>query len=266
MTNADSFGPSLSKRLLATHDLTLAAAGRELVRGLDWQVQAGQRWCVVGRNAAGKSTLLRALAGVSEHGVVQGGEIRWQGRPQRAWPAIDAAALRAFMPQQVADRFPISVARLLDLSIVHVSHDAHRVLVGLDIEALADRPVLELSGGERQRVALAQCALQGAPLLLLDEPVAFQDPAHQALVARWLSTALPQDQALVISAHDVNWIARTATHVLALLPDGTCEQGAAGVMLDASRLERVYGCAWREVGGVWVADPGSLPRPVDRLT
>ena len=244
----------MSTALLATRALTLAAAGRELVHGLDWQVEPGQRWCVIGRNAAGKSTLLRALAGVSEVGVTQRGELHWQGRPQSDWPAIDAAALRAFMPQQGVDRFPISVARLLELSIVRARHDLRAVLAGLDIEALAARPVLELSGGERQRVALAQCALQGAPLLLLDEPVAFQDPAHQALVARWLSAALPPDQALVISAHDVNWIARTATHVLALLPDGACEQGGARAMLDAGLLERVYGCGWREVGGVWVAD------------
>ena len=244
----------MSTALLATRALTLAAAGRELVHGLDWQVEPGQRWCVIGRNAAGKSTLLRALAGVSEVGVTQRGELHWQGRPQPDWPAIDAAALRAFMPQQVVDRFPISVARLLELSVVRARHEVRAVLAGLDIEALAARPVLELSGGERQRVALAQCALQGAPLLLLDEPVAFQDPAHQALVARWLSAALPPDQALVISAHDVNWIARTATHVLALLPDGACEQGGARAMLDAGLLERVYGCGWREVGGVWVAD------------
>ena len=244
----------MSTALLTTRALTLAAAGRELVHGLDWQVEPGQRWCVIGRNAAGKSTLLRALAGVSEVGVTQRGELHWQGRPQRDWPAIDAAALRAFMPQQVVDRFPISVARLLELSVVRTRHDARAVLAGLDIEALAARPVLELSGGERQRVALAQCTLQGAPLLLLDEPVAFQDPAHQAWVARWLSSALPPDQALVISAHDVNWIARTATHVLALLPNGACEQGAAPALLDAGLLERVYGCGWREVGGVWIAN------------
>ncbi|MDP1693227.1 MAG: ABC transporter ATP-binding protein [Burkholderiaceae bacterium] len=240
--------------LLTTRSLTLAAAGRELVRSLDWQVEPGQRWCVIGRNAAGKSTLLRALAGVGEVGVAQRGDIHWQGRPQRHWPAIDAAALRAFMPQHVADRFPISVARLLELSVVRARHNAGEVLAGLDIEALATRPVLQLSGGERQRVALAQCALQGAPLLLLDEPVAFQDPAHQALVARWLSSSLPRDQALVISAHDVNWIARTATHVLALLPDGRCQHGAVAAMLDAGLLERVYGCGWRVVGRVWVAD------------
>jgi iron complex transport system ATP-binding protein len=244
--------------LLSTRGLALAAAGRELVRDLHWQIEPGQRWCVIGRNAAGKSSLLRALAGVGEPGVTQRGEVQWQGRPQRNWPAIDAAALRAFMPQQVVDRFPITVARLLELSVVRPRHDAHAVLAALDLAALdlaalAARPVLELSGGERQRVALAQCVLQGAPLLLLDEPVAFQDPAHQSLVARWLSFSLPSDQALVISAHDVNWIARTATHVLALLPDGACEQGQATALLDAGLLQRVYGCGWREVGGMWIA-------------
>ncbi|MDH4288392.1 MAG: ABC transporter ATP-binding protein [Aquincola sp.] len=240
--------------LLATRALTLAAAGRELVRSLDWRVGPGQRWCVIGRNAAGKSTLLRALAGVSEIGVSQRGAIDWQGRPQHDWSAVDAAALRAFMPQQAIDRFPITVARLLELSVVRPRHDARAALAALDLEPLAARPVLELSGGERQRVALAQCVLQGAPLLLLDEPVAFQDPAHQALVARWLGLSLPRDQALVISAHDVNWIARTATHVLALLPTGQCEQGVTADLLEAGLLERVYGCEWREVGGVWVAD------------
>jgi iron complex transport system ATP-binding protein len=240
--------------LLATHDLTLAAAGRELVRGLHWQVQPGERWCVIGRNAAGKSTLLRALAGVGEVGVAQRGELLWQGRPQRGWSALDAAALRAFMPQQVVDRFPITVVRLLELSVVRPGQDANVVLAALDLAPLANRPVLELSGGERQRVALAQCVLQGSPLLLLDEPVAFQDPAHQALVSRWLSASLPPDQALVISAHDVNWIARTATHVLALLPDGSCEQGTLVDLLRADLLARVYGCGWRDLGGVWVAD------------
>ena len=72
-------------------------------------------------------------------------------------------------------------------------------------------------------------------------------------MARWLTGALPIDHALVISAHDVNWIARVATHVMALLPNGVCEQGEAAAMLDAGLLERVYGCVWRDVGGMWVA-------------
>jgi iron complex transport system ATP-binding protein len=114
---------------------------------------------------------------------------------------------------------------------------------------------LQLSGGERQRVALAQCRLQGAPLMLLDEPVSFQDPAHQALVARWLVGQT--DRALVITAHDVNWIAVVATHVLALYGDGDWDSGPAAQMLQRGVLQRAYGCDWRDLGGLWVVStPG----------
>jgi iron complex transport system ATP-binding protein len=130
------------------------------------------------------------------------------------------------------------------------------MLTELDAQWLAQRGVMQLSGGERQRIALAQCALQGAPLMLMDEPVSFQDPAHQIQVSRWLARLVGSDAgaALVVTAHDVNWIARTATHVLALWDDGCWLAGPVDRMISAELLARVYGCAWRDVGGVWVAD------------
>lgn len=239
--------------LIETRGLSISAGGRVLLQPLDWRVESGQRWCIVGRNAAGKSTLLRALAGLTEPGIDVSGDVLWQDRSARRWSAADAAALRAFMPQQAVDRFPMPVSRLLELGVVLQRADTSQVLRALDLQALASRSVLALSGGERQRVALAQCAVQGAPLLLLDEPVAFQDPAHQGLVARWLS-GLQAPAGLVVTAHDVNWIARTATHVLALLPGGGSERGEVASMLRAELLEAVYGCRWRDLGGLWVAE------------
>ena len=240
--------------LLATEGLTLRAEGRLLVDRLHWQVRRGERWCVIGRNASGKSTLLRALAGLPVPG--RSGAVHWLGREQQAWSPADAAAVRAFMPQQTHDRFALPVARLLALSSVVPGGPAlHATLTALDASHLAQRSVMQLSGGERQRVALAQAALQGAPLWLLDEPVAFQDPAHQLQVSAWLAAA-PTLSAQVISAHDLNWIARTATHVLALLGDaaGGWRAGAAGELLDAAVLEQVYGCRWRCVQGLWIAE------------
>jgi iron complex transport system ATP-binding protein len=233
--------------VIEARDLALHAGARCLVRGLSWQARAGERWCVIGRNAAGKSTLLRALAGLSVPG--RSGQVLWQGLPQQAWSAADAACLRAFAPQHAADRFAIPVRRLLALSVVVPGREAQATLDALDVAALQERNVVQLSGGERQRVALAQCALQGAPLLLLDEPVAFQDPAHQSQVAQWLRSL--SDATLVLSAHDVNWIAGVATHVLALHGDGHWSAGPAGELLTAAMLERVYGCAWRQVGPLW---------------
>ena len=241
--------------LLETQALTLRAAGRLLVDGLNWRVRPGERWCVIGRNAAGKSTLLRALAGLAV--PERQGEVRWLGRRQADWPAADAAWARAYAPQTSVDRFPLSVQRLLDLSVVRPgAQRAGAVLAELDAQWLAQRGVMQLSGGERQRIALAQCALQGAPLMLMDEPVSFQDVGQTMQVACWLARLVAPGNAaaLVVTAHDVNWIVRTATHVLALWGDGRWRAGPVDQMIDAVLLQQVYGCAWRDVGGVWVAD------------
>ena len=240
--------------LLETRALTVRAAGRSLVDGLAWRVNAGERWCVIGRNGAGKSLVLRALAGLSV--PARSGEVLWQGRSQEAWPVGAAAAVRSLMPQQAQDRFALTVERTLALSEVVTAASAQRLdelMLALDISALATRRADQLSGGERQRVALAQCAVQGAALMLLDEPVSFQDPAHQQIVGRWLAQAAPAgERAWVASAHDPSWIGRVATHVLALFGDGRWQAGLVDEILCAPVLEQTYGCAWRSVEGVWI--------------
>ena len=236
--------------LASTHGLMLAAAGRTLLAGLDWQARIGERWCVIGRNATGKSTLLRALAGLAV--PERAGSVRWLGRAQADWSPADAAAVRAFAPQHASDRFPAAVQRLLELAVcVPGTPDPAQALRALDAASLANRDVMQLSGGERQRVALAQCAVQGAPLMLLDEPVSFQAPGHQLQVGRWLASL--RERCLVFSAHDINWAAGVATHVLALHGDGRWEAGPVAQMLTTQRLQAVYGCRWQRAGGAWVA-------------
>jgi iron complex transport system ATP-binding protein len=262
-----SGGPRPDVPLLEARAFTLRAAGRTLVDGLDWRVQAGERWCVIGRNGAGKSLVLRALAGLPV--PARTGELRWQGRAQDDWPVGAAAAVRALMPQQAQDRFALSVARVLALSQPVPAADGpgadaearrlDELLAALDIAHLAQRRADQLSGGERQRVALAQCAVQGAALMLLDEPVSFQDPAHQQRVGRWLADAngagaraWTRGGAWIASAHDPGWIARVATHVLALSGEGRWQAGPVGDILRADVLERTYGCPWRAVEGAWL--------------
>lgn len=240
--------------LLETRDLELWSGPQRLVRELNWRVDGGERWCLIGRNAVGKSSLLRALAGLPVAG--RRGEVLWRQRSQQDWPASEAACWRAWMPQQAADRFALPVRRLLELSTVRpdAARDIQADLAHLDIAELQDRVLTQLSGGERQRVSIAQAAVQGAPLLLLDEPIAFQDPAHQGLVGRWAADWVSRQpgRALVMSSHDMHWVAGAATHVLALLGDGRWRAGPVAELLQAGPLREIFGCEWIAAGDSWL--------------
>lgn len=218
--------------LLHVQQLGLQAAGRVLMRELSLAVQPGERWVVIGRNASGKSTLLRALAGLAVPGL--SGEIH---RPSAC----------AWLPQQANDRFDLRVHEYLALHQEGVDDAA--LHEALDMAHLLDRPITQLSGGERQRVGLAAVARRDVGLWLLDEPVSFQDPAHQQQLAAWLNA---QTQVgVVLSAHDMNWVSQVATHVIALTPDGpVC--GERDAVLSAAVLERTFGCAWTQVQGRWL--------------
>lgn len=227
---------------LAVDRLNLRIGGRVLLGQLSLSVRGGERWALLGRNGAGKSTLLRHMAGL-------GGEplpVTLQGRALAAHSPRELARQRAFLPSQPRDRFGIAVLHAVMLAQASADEcSALSWLKRVDAGHLAHRHVLELSAGERQRVALAQVLAQRAPVLLLDEPVSFQDPAHQGLVARLLGELAAH--AIVFAAHDVNWVAHLATHVLGLVPGGEWVAGPVAEVLNAQNLERLYRCGWTRV-------------------
>ncbi len=253
--------------LLKVQDLQLQAAGRTLVQGLSFTVQPGERWCVIGRNAAGKSTLLRALAGLAMGGASEQVLARTHASQAHAAPIFYGAqgTRRAYMPQSAQDRFDLTVREFIALqpsmALSAAQLQARCAALGsvLDIAPLLDRPITQLSGGERQRVGLAAVAAQDAPLWLLDEPVSFQDPAHQRMVAQWLRAQSHQaggneaQVAMVMSAHDMAWVQSVATHLIAARATFHWSAGPIGDILNAQLLRDTFDCDWRAVGGVWMA-------------
>ncbi len=236
----------------------LRAGTQCLVRELRLDLEPGQRWALIGRNGAGKSTLLRLLAGLGEPGDAS---LELAGEPLRTLSPARLARLRGYMPALPHDRFGISVLDALMLGQREPDEPrALHWLQAVDALELARRSLLRLSSGERQRVALAQALAQEAAWLLLDEPVSFQDPRHQASLARLLREHVEPGgpRALVFSAHDLNWVAAVATHVLALLPDGAWTAGEASQILCEPTLRRAYDCAWQRIerpgrGALWIA-------------
>ena len=228
-----------------------AARNRLLFAGLDLRVAAGERWVVVGPNGAGKSSLLAALAGVFPIGA---GAVRIGGVELADWAPSALAERRAWSPQFWSDPFPATVRETAALAHRRDAGwrgafdgrsdpDVERVLDRLLLVELADSDVQTLSGGERQRVALATALLQGAPLLLLDEPASHLDLAHERLLVDLLLAHAERGGAVVASLHDLDLAWDLASHVVLIDGRGGIVAGLRDDVLVADRLGAVFGVA-----------------------
>ncbi|MDE2428522.1 MAG: ABC transporter ATP-binding protein [Burkholderiales bacterium] len=231
-------------------DLHLQIGQRHLLRHLNWQIHAGECWCIIGRNGAGKSTLLRTLAGLRP---ADGGQILLDDKLLQDWPLSALAQKRAFLPQGRADAFGYSAIETV-LSARHPYHDAHywesaddvelamQALHAVDMADLAQRDVRSLSGGERQRVAIAALLAQDAQMMLLDEPANALDLAHQVSAMHLFARlCAEQHKSVVMVSHDLNLAYRIATHALLLMGDGSWMAGAASATLTAENLSLCLG-------------------------
>lgn len=236
--------------MLATIDLDLHMGGRALVTGLQWQVTPGECWSVIGPNGAGKSTLLRTITGLREP---ERGRVTLLGRDLNAWRIEELAHQRALLPQGRNDAFAYSVMETV-LTARHPYQHAHyweseddvriasNALKALEVGHLAQRDVRTLSGGERQRVAIACVLAQDTPLLLLDEPAAALDLAHQVSVMRLFSDLSRRaGKTVILVSHDLNLAHAVSTHALLLMGDGSWEAGPVEQVMQPALLGHCLG-------------------------
>ena len=241
---------------------------REVLRGVDLAARDGELVALVGPNGAGKSTLLRVLAGLL--------------RPTAGTVAIDDADLLALDRRAVARRvavvpqvfetlFPFTVREIVTLGRTarlgvfgSLGRDdlraVDRALTDLGATELADRRIDRISGGERQRAVLAMALAQESEALLLDEPTAHLDPAHQRetleLVAR---LARARGLALIAVLHDLNLASALATRIVVLRDGAVVREGDPREVLTSALVSEVFGPGLSVVthGGI----PYVLPAP-----
>jgi iron complex transport system ATP-binding protein len=253
---------------LSGSELRLAYDDRVVVDGLDVAIPDGSFTVVVGPNACGKSTLLRALARMlkPKHGavVLDGADIRSQ-------PAKDVARRLGLLPQSPTAPDAITVADLVARGryphqklLRQWSPDDERAvaeaLSATGTVELAERAVDELSGGQRQRVWLAMVLAQETPLLLLDEPTTFLDVAHQIEVLDLCADLREQHgRTLVAVLHDLNHACRYATHLIAMREGRIVAEGAPGEIVDAGLVERVFGLSCRVIPDPETGTPLVVP-------
>jgi iron complex transport system ATP-binding protein len=172
---------------LQARDVTLAYDRHVVAEHLEVTIEAGELTAIVGPNACGKSTLLRALARMLHP---REGTVHLDGELIRSLPARQVARRLGLLPQSSIAPDGITVGDLVArgrhphqrLLRQWSRDDEHAVTEALDATStagLAGRFVDELSGGQRRRVWLAMALAQETQILLLDEPTTFLDIAHQ---------------------------------------------------------------------------------------
>lgn len=227
--------------LLDAVDLSVRFGDTIAVDGVSLQLAAGDIVAIVGANGCGKSSLLRALAGVAVDARV-GGTCRF---PHATG---DLARSRAFVPQRPEVSAPFTAAEVVRLGRFACGADEKavaRAIQAVGLTKRAELPMHHLSGGERQRVAVARALAQvdGNPsaVLLLDEPFGGIDPGEVArLVAVLRGHA--QSGAVALSLHDPGLARAIATRAIVLRGGRVVASGAAREVLTPSVLSEAYGC------------------------
>lgn len=239
--------------MLALDHVCLARGRCVLVEDLTLALNPGEVLGLLGPNGAGKSTVLAGLCGDLVPSV---GTATLDGRPLARWPRADLARRRAVLPQASRIAFSFRVREIVGMGVLPGSGAAPASLVaeGLsraDVAHLAERDYATLSGGEQSRVQLARVLAQlwsgrGQRYLLLDEPTASLDLAHQLAVLE-LARELAREEGFGVLAilHDLGLAARVADR-LALMKDGRLvASGPPARVLDAATIARVFNVSAR---------------------
>jgi iron complex transport system ATP-binding protein len=231
--------------VLAAGAITVSAGGKTLLKDATLEVRPGEFLALAGENGAGKSTLLRVLAGDLRP---KSGQIGMNGYPLERWRLRERAHLRAVLPQDSAVAFGFTA---LETALMgrypHCDgmpgecdrRIAREALERLDAAHLEQRLVTTLSGGERARVALARALAQiweaderGPRYLLLDEPVASLDLAHQHNALRLVREFVRERGVGAVAVlHDLNLAAQYADRIAVLKAGRLAACGAPDAVL-----------------------------------
>ena len=235
---------------LIAENLDLAYDQRQIVSDLDVSIPDGKFSIIVGPNACGKSTLLRALARLLPPAK---GTVLLDGNNIEKMKTKKIAQRLGLLPQSSIAPDGITVAELVSRgrhphqSLLRQWTDADEAAVlsalrATNTEELSSRLVDELSGGQRQRVWVAMVLAQETSLLLLDEPTTFLDVAYQIELLDLFSQLNHEyGHTLVAVLHDLNQACRYADEIIAMKDGSIVAQGPPETIITSELVHEVFG-------------------------
>lgn len=229
---------------------SFAIPNRTLLYPISLTFEPGKVYGLIGHNGSGKSTLIKLLA---KQQPISAGQILLQNRPLASWSNRDFAKQVAYLPQHLPTATNLTARELIAMGRYawnglfgrETADDRQAIEQALMLthtEKFAEQSVDLLSGGERSRVWLAMLLAQQSQFLLLDEPLAALDIAHQVEVME-LIHKLSRELGLgvIIVIHDINLASRYCDHLVALHSGKLLAQGNAHQIVNATSLNTIYG-------------------------
>jgi len=198
---------------------------KPVLKNVSFSVDPGELFALLGPNGSGKSTLIKIMVGILH---AERGSVSIDGRDLGSIARRDLAKLVGYVAQESATRFPLTAmeivlqgrfaqGRLIGFESEHDISEAEWAMRVTETIEFAARPVNELSGGERQRVMLARAIAVRPKVLVLDEPVANLDIAHQVKMLELIKRlSVEEEIAAVVVTHELNLAAEFASKVLLL--------------------------------------------------
>jgi ABC-type polar amino acid transport system ATPase subunit len=229
-------------------DVRLLRGDRVVLDAVSLSVDAGEICALMGISGAGKSTALRAVAGLEriDAGTITVGEftlapetVRSQSqlKPLRANTGLVFQSSALFDHLTVLDNVTLALRHVLRWPRERADEHAHSLLESLGVGARAHALPRQISGGEAQRVAIARVLALDPILLLMDEPTSALDPGRRSALGESLRDVARSGRGLLIATHDVDFARTFADRVFVLFEGHIVESGAAGEVLSAPRHE-----------------------------
>ncbi len=236
--------------MLEANDISISYGPRRAVSGVSIKLEPRSVTAIIGPNGAGKSTMLRTLNGGIELGS---GEVLLDGKPLSSYSRRTVAKRIAVVAQESDLRFPLTVFEFVlggrfawaaagwGWETPRDVEATQEVLRETQLDDRSSRLMNELSGGERQRAVLARALVTEAGVLLLDEPTANLDLAHQATILALVRNRCDQrGAAALVVTHDINLAAEFSDRVLLMKDGKTVAFGSPDEVLTPELLKEVF--------------------------
>jgi iron complex transport system ATP-binding protein len=238
------------KPIVDLQHISKSYSQNKIFSDLNWTVERGQFWGIIGPNGCGKTTLLHLISGVEK---LDEGQILLEGQSVHKYSRKSLAQKLAVLKQDGIPPLSYTVREVIEMGRFpfqswlgkeqqEQKHDVvDEILYLLDLKELASVPLHLLSGGQRQRVALGKVMAQQPKLILLDEPTTFLDLRYQMqfmeLVAKW-----QREQGLTVIAvmHDLNLASLFCDQLLLLSQGGIYEKGDPAEVLSSEVIKSIY--------------------------